>query len=147
MYPNSRLFSRIFSMKTIVVENGSLLGKLIQESQYLKKFIIVDLQCIVSAVQQSDSVIHKHTFFFSHYPPQLSITSDWVQFPVLYSRISLLIHSKCNSLHLLTPNSLSILLSLSPLATTSLLSKSMSLFIFSRWVHLCLILEGITIFN
>ena len=38
-----------------------------------------------------------------------------------YSRISLLIRSKCNSLHLITPDSPSIPL---PLATTSLFSKS-----------------------
>ena len=45
---------------------------------------------------------------------------------------------KCNSLHLPTLNSLSILLCTSfPLATTSLLSMSVSLFLFYRWVHLC----------
>ena len=58
--------------------------------------------------------IHTHTFFFSHYPPSCSITSDQIQFPVLYSRISLLIHSICNSLHLLTPNAQSIPLPASP---------------------------------
>ena len=42
---------------------------------------------------------------------------------MLCSRTSLLLHSKCNSLHLPTPNSPSIPLpSLSPLATTSLFS-------------------------
>ena len=46
--------------------------------------------------------IYRHTLFFSHYPPSCSITSDQIQFPVPYSRISLLIHSKCNSLHPLT---------------------------------------------
>ena len=45
---------------------------------------------------------HTHTFFFSRVP-SYSITSDQIQFPVLYSKISLLIHSRCNSLHLLTP--------------------------------------------
>ena len=43
--------------------------------------------------------------FFSSYPPSCSITSD---FHVLYHRISLLIHFKGNSFHLLTPNSQSI---------------------------------------
>ena len=33
---------------------------------------------------------------------------DWIEFPVLYSRISLLNYSKCNSLHPLTPNCQSI---------------------------------------
>ena len=46
--------------------------------------------------------------FFSYYLPSFSIARDLIQFPVLYSRTSLLIHSKCNSLHLLTPNSQSI---------------------------------------
>ena len=62
----------------------------------------------------------------------------------LYSRISLLIHSKCNSLHLLTPNSPSIPLpfpSPFPLATTSLFS-SVSLFLFCREVRLCHILDS-----
>ena len=59
-------------------------------------------------MQQSDPVIHTDTFFFSHYPPPCSIPSDQIQFLGLYSRISLLIHSKCNSLHLLTPNSQSL---------------------------------------
>ena len=50
-----------------------------------------------------------HIFIlFSHYPPSCSITSNETEFPVLYSRISLLIHSRCNHLHLLTPNSKSI---------------------------------------
>ena len=49
-----------------------------------------------------------HIFFFSFYPPSCSITSDQIQFLVLYSRISLLIYSKCNSFHLLPPNSQSI---------------------------------------
>ena len=43
--------------------------------------------------------------------PSCCITNDWISFPVLYSRTSLLIHSKSNSLHLLTPNFPSILLS------------------------------------
>ena len=59
----------------------------------------------ISAVQHSDPVIHIHTFFFlifsslMFYPKRLDIV-----FLVLYSRTSLLIHSKCNSLHLPTPN-------------------------------------------
>ena len=40
-----------------------------------------------------------------YYLPSCSIPRDWIQFPVLYSRISLLIHSTCNSLHLPTSNS------------------------------------------
>ena len=75
------------------------------ESEFLSLslFIVVDLQCSVNLCwQQSDPVIHLYTFFFSYYPPSCSITSDWIEFPALYGRISWLIHSKCNSLHLLT---------------------------------------------
>ena len=69
----------------------------------------------IPAVLQSDpvyvyiiaSLSHIHIQFFPQYPPS-SIISDWIQFPVLYSRISLLVHSKCNSLCLLIPNSHSI---------------------------------------
>ena len=97
----------------------------------------------ISAVQQSDPVIHIYTFFFSYYLLSYSITSDWIQFSVLYSRTSLLIHFKCNNLHLPTPNSQSI--PLPPcfhLATTSLFSVSMSLFLFCRQVHLCYTLDS-----
>ena len=52
----------------------------------------------------SDTVIYTYVFFFSYYPPLCSIISDQIQLPVLYSRISFLIHSKGNSLHLLTPD-------------------------------------------
>lgn len=40
-------------------------------------------------------------YFSHHYPPSWSITSNWIYFPVLYRRIPLPIHSKCNSFHLL----------------------------------------------
>ena len=68
----------------------------------------------IPVVQKNDPVTHTHTFFFSHYPPSCSIASDQTYFPVLYSRTSLLIHSKCNSLHLLTPNTQSIPFPLPP---------------------------------
>ena len=38
------------------------------------------------------------TFFFLHYLPSWPIPRDWIEFPVLYIRTSLLIHSKHNSL-------------------------------------------------
>ena len=63
--------------------------------------------------------------------------------PVLYNRILSFIHSIYNSLHLLTPNSPSIPPpSPSPLATTVLFSKSVSLPLSHRQVHLCLILDS-----
>ena len=121
--------------------------------------VIVDLQCSVNfyctAVTYTyiytHTHIYLHTLFFSHFPPSCSITSDYIQFPVLYSRISLFIHSKYNSLHLLIPNSQSIPFPSPwqpvhpipfPLATTSLFSKSMRLFLFYRKVHLGCILDS-----
>ena len=50
--------------------------------------------------------MHTHTFFFSHYPPSCSVTGDWLELSVLYSSISLPIHSKRCSLSLLTPSKL-----------------------------------------
>ena len=52
----------------------------------------------------SDPVIHIYTFFFLYYLPSCSIPREWIQLPVLYHRTSLLIHSKCSSLQVLTPN-------------------------------------------
>ena len=49
-----------------------------------------------------------HTFFLLHYPPSCPITSDQMYFPVLYRRISPLIHSRGNSLYLLIPTTQSI---------------------------------------
>ena len=45
-----------------------------------------------------------YTFFFSHYPPSYAITVTGYS-SLWYSRTSLLVPSKCNSLHLLAPNS------------------------------------------
>ena len=53
--------------------------------------------CPFSTVHQGDPITHIYACFFSHYLPSCSITCDQIQFPVLYSRISLLIHSKSNS--------------------------------------------------
>ena len=62
----------------------------------------------ISAVQQSDPVIHTVTFLFSYNLPSCSIPREWTEFPVLYSRTSLLSHSQFRSLHLPTPSSPSI---------------------------------------
>ena len=70
------------------------------------------------------------------YPKRLDIV------PVLYNRTSFFIHSTCNHLNLLISNSQSILLlSPSPLATTSLFSMSVSSSLLCRQVHLCHILD------
>ena len=54
------------------------------------------------------SYIYIYTFIFLYYLPSWFIPRSWIQFPVLYSRTSLFIHSKYKSLHLLTPYSQSI---------------------------------------
>ena len=62
--------------------------------------IIVGSQCSVNFLlynKVTQSHIYTYTFFFSHYPPSCSITSHQIQFPVLYSRILLLIYSKYSS--------------------------------------------------
>ena len=53
----------------------------------------------MSAIQQSDPVLHRFTFFFSYYCPSWSVPRDWTEFPVLHSRPSWLVRS----LHLRTP--------------------------------------------
>ena len=66
--------------------------------------ISVGLQCSANFLLYSKGTqshylyLYLYIFFFPHYPPSCSIT--WLEFPVLHSRISLLIHSKCKSLHL-----------------------------------------------
>ena len=59
----------------------------------------------ISAVCRRDPFIC--IFPLLHYLPSGSVPRDWTQFPVLCCRTTLLIHSKCKSLHLLTPNCLS----------------------------------------
>ena len=95
---------------------------------------------LISAVKQSDQVIHIYVFFifFSTivYPRMLNIV------PVLYSRALLPIHSICNSMQLPAPNfQLIPLQSPYPLTATSLFSVSESLFLLCRQVHLCHILD------
>ena len=55
--------------------------------------------------KMTQSHIHIYIFFLTL---SCSIISDQTQFPVIHSRISLLIHSKGNSLHPLTPSTPSI---------------------------------------
>ena len=102
-----------------------------QKTKKKKKFE-VSLTYIVmpiSTVQQSDSVTHIYYFLYSF--PSWSMPGDWIYSPVQYSRTLLCIHSMYNSLHLLIPKSQSIPLHPHPpLATTSLFSMSLSLFLF-----------------
>ena len=62
-----------------------------------------------------------YTFFFSYYLPSCSIPRDWIE---LYSRISLLFYSKCNSWYLLTLNTQFIPFPLPPVWRTSILDFS-----------------------
>ena len=90
-------------------------------------FTMLDQFLLYSKVTKS---YRMYTFLFLDYLPSCSIWRYWMQFPVLYSRTSLLICSKCNHLHLLSPQSPSILFPLpSLLATTSLFSMSVSPFL------------------
>ena len=102
------------------------------ETHHFLKIYFTEVQLIynvvlIPAVQQIDSVIHIYTFFFIFF-------SIMVYHRILnIVRTLLFIHSTYNSLHLLIPNSQSIPPPpLSPLATTSLFSMSVSLFLFHR---------------
>ena len=73
-------------------------------------FTIAGLQCSLNFLLYSMvTQLHIHVqILFSHI--SCSIISDQIQPPVLHRRILLLIHSKANSMHLLTPSSQYILL-------------------------------------
>ena len=99
---------------------------------------IAGLQCSINSPLFS-KLTQSHTYIyilFSHI--SCSIINDQIQFPVLYNRISLLIHSKGNSLHLIiilkfpihpTPFP-------SPLATTSLFSMSIYTHIICKYISI-----------
>ena len=84
---------------------------------------------LISATQQSDSVIHTCTLFFLHISCHSGLSQD-TEYSSLCSGLLLFIPSTYNSLHLLTPVS-SILLPIpSPLATTSLFPMFLNCFYF-----------------
>ena len=109
----------------------------VNQLYFLKIFIIVHLQCSVNFCYTARRASHTcvSTCFSSYYLPSRSIARDWTEFPGLYSRTLLRLHSKWNSLHPRTPYSPSI--PLPHLATPSLCSVSVGLFLFCRQVHLC----------
>ena len=101
--------------------------------------IIVGLHCSVSFLlysKDTQSHIHKYIPFLAL--SSILLHHKWLDiFPVLYSRIPLLSYSKCNSLHLLTPNSQSIPLPPCPLPPApphGLFSKSMTFFSVQRFI-------------
>ena len=81
---------------TIKVRNGPIMPKSLLMFLFLKMisiFSIIDLSIFYCT--NGDSVTHNmYTFFFL--TVSCSIISDQIQFPVLYSRISLLSHSEGN---------------------------------------------------
>ena len=101
---------------------------------------------LITAVQQSDSIIYIHThthiltyihiLFYILFLLQF-IIGYLIQFPLLYNRTLLFIQSKYNGLHLLTSAS-QLIHHPTPfrLATISLFSISVIPFLFPRQVHL-----------
>ena len=87
---------------------------------------------LISAAQQSDSVIHVCIYSVLKYSFLLwFITGCWIESPGLYSRTLLFLRPVYNSLHLLTPTFPSVFPpNPSPLATTSLFSMSVILLCF-----------------
>ena len=86
--------------------------QLVDMSNFFMKVQLIYNVPSISAILQSDLVIYIKQCvcvcvciysFFSYYFPSCSNPRDWIQFPVLYSSSSLLIHSKWKSLHLPTP--------------------------------------------
>ena len=98
----------------------------------------------ISAAQPSDPVIYVYTrtLFFSYYLPSCSITRDWILFPLLYSKTSLLFHSKCKFASANPKLPVHPTPSPSPLAIMSWFSMSVYLFLFhSR--EICAIIQNI----
>ena len=96
----------------------------------------------ISSVQQSDSVMHINASPFLSYLPSQSIPRDWIQLPVVYNRTLLLIRSKFNNLHLLTPNSWSVPLPLGNHTSDLYVCESVSLLLtgsFAQYFrfHIC----------
>ena len=97
-------------------------------------FIIAGLQCSVNFLLYS-------MYIFFLLILSCSIISGQTQFPGLHSRISLLIHSNGNSLHLLTSSSQSILLPPAPPWNHKSILQVHD-FLFCGKVHLCRILDS-----
>ena len=83
--------------------------------------------------------MYVYIYIFKYYFPSWPIPGDLIQFPVLYSRTLLSIHSRCNSLYLLTPNSQSTPLLPSSLATVLHVCESVSVFVYR---FICAILQS-----
>ena len=98
---------------------------------------------LISAVWQSDPVIHIHISLLSDSFPLLIITGYWVKFPVLYNRSPWASHSIYHSVHMPIPDLQSILSPSScPLGNHKFVFKLWVCFYFVDKVHLCYILNS-----
>ena len=71
-----------------------------------KKLLYYNLQCSVNYCCTAKWPSYTYTYTPFVILSSITFYYKWLDIvPVLYSRTSLLIHSKCHSLHLLTPNS------------------------------------------
>ena len=94
---------------------------------------------IVSGAQQNNSAIHIHVSILPQTPLQSRLLLNIEQSSLCYtvSRALLVIHFKYSSVYMSNPNSLTIpSLHPFPLVTVSSFSKSVSLFLFCKYVHL-----------
>ena len=98
-------------------------------------------------ISMKKNFFYKYIHSLKNFFPLWFITRYWVKISMLYSRtldkqglsiLCIFIHSICNSLCLLIPNSQSIS---PPLPSTLDNHKSVSLLLFSTWTHLCHILD------
>ena len=95
---------------------------------------IVALQCCISFLlysKVSQSYIYIYPLFFS-FPSHLVTTEHGVEFPVLYSRFSLVIYFIHSSIYMSVPISPFIPLPFPPLVTISLFSTSVTLFLLCK---------------
>ena len=106
---------------------------------------LADLQCYVSfkciAKWISYTYIYIYIYILFQILSPYSLSEYWVEFPFLYSRSLLVMYFIYGSVYMLILNSgyiPSTPHNMSPLVTTSLFSKSLSLFPFCKYIHLYL---------
>ena len=92
---------------------------------------IVDLQHCVHFCCIEERLSYTHIYAFFNILFYYGLSQDLIQYPVLYSR-TLFIHSICNSLHLLIPNSQSFLPQLPLLLLPLTHTMCVGLFLFHR---------------
>jgi len=115
---------RLLYEQNMLYTYSGILFDLKTKDNYFLNWNIFGLQCYASLWSISKWLNYTHVCSFFIF---FSIT-------VYHSIVSCAVH-KCNSLHLPPPNSQSLHLLHSLLATANLLSTSMSLFLLCRYVH------------